>query len=129
MKINRGNTAIGILVWGALIWGAVALFGGNDESEYDYTPTSSYSSYSSYGDSYQDYEDPYLEESAEGGSGEIYYSNGGNEDFYIYSDCVEGDYCYAEDESGDEREIYVHELDGGYGYGEDEYGNEVEFTY
>jgi len=52
-------------------------------------------------------------------------------DVYLYDsyDCQEGNYCYGEDEYGNEIEVYIYEMDDGYGYGEDEYGNEVEFYY
>ena len=57
-----------------------------------------------------------------------YYSSSSDE-VYVYGDCEEGDYCYGEDEDGNEIEIYVYELDGDYGYGEDNDGNEIEFYY
>ncbi len=50
---------------------------------------------------------------------------------YLYDPlwCEAGDYCYAEDEFGNEIEVYVYEIHDGYGYGEDESGNEVELYY
>ncbi len=127
MKIYRGNAAVGIIIWIALIWGAVALFDGNDESEYDYMPSSSYSGYSSYRDSYSDYEEESYPagfsgtetmEACNNDTGNCYdldidsdgenierinFPNGGWRDVN-YSDC-DGGYCVVEDEDGTEWEL------------------------
>ena len=125
---NRGNVVVGVLFWMALIWGAYALFSEDDNgTEYDYTPTSSYSGYSSYGDSYSGYEEESYPagfsgtetmEACNNDTGNCYdldidsdgenierinFPNGGWRDV-DYSDCDDG-YCYVEDEDGTEWEL------------------------
>lgn len=56
-----------------------------------------------------------------------YYSGRTLSDVYVYGDCEEGNYCYGEDEDGNEVEFYANEVDDGYGYGETDNGAEVEF--
>lgn len=128
------NAVVSILIWGALIWGGFAWFGGDDESTYDYVPTSSYSDdssyyddYSYYGDSYSGYDEPDYPagfsgtdtmEACNNDTGSCYDldidSDGENIERINfpnggwrdvdYSECEDG-YCYVEDEDGTEWEL------------------------
>lgn len=132
MRIYRGNVAVGIIIWIALIFGVASLFGGNSKSNDEYTPAASiYSGYSSYNNSYDTdtsgYEESYYPagfsgtetmEACNSDTGNCYdldidsdgenierinFPNGGWRD--VDSSECDGGYCIVEDEDGTEWEL------------------------
>lgn len=123
---QRGNTAVGIILIVALVWGVSSLFGGDGESDSDYTNNSSFSGYTSEDNDYEYYGESYPSgfsgteamEACNNSTGNCYdldidsdgenierinFPNGGWRDV-DYSDCEDG-YCYVEDEDGTEWEL------------------------